>query len=78
MAEFTIQDFAVQLSNIQGSYYSFVAAVITYVKKKQSRFDVVKNFVDSNTDASPSDVLEFISNQEDFYEDASYPQMQVG
>ncbi|RHV70237.1 hypothetical protein DXB15_08020 [Roseburia sp. OM02-15] len=29
--------FAIRLSNVTDSYYGFVVAVLTYVKKKQSR-----------------------------------------
>lgn len=67
-----MEKFAIRLSNVPDSYYGFVVAVLTYVKKKESRFKVVEAFMDNNPYASTSDILEFISDQDDFYEDAAY------
>ena len=67
-----MEEFAIRLSNVAGSYYAFVVAVLTYVKKKQSRYEVVEEFMNNNPSASTSDILEFISSQDDFYEDAAY------
>lgn len=67
-----MEEFTIMLSNVEDSYYGFVAAVLTYVKKKQSRFDAVKNYMEENPTALSSDILAFISDQEDFYEDAAY------
>ena len=72
-----MEQFAIKLSNIKGSYYSFVVAVLGYVKKKESRFDIVNKYIDENPDALTSDILDFISKQDDFYEDASYPRAEV-
>ncbi|MBQ9610848.1 MAG: hypothetical protein IJV15_15615 [Lachnospiraceae bacterium] len=65
-----MEEFKKTLENIEDSYYGFVAAVITYVNKKQSRFDAVKTFIINNPKALTSDILQFISNQPDFFEDA--------
>ena len=43
-----MEDFTVMLNNIEDSYYGFVAAVLTYVKKKQTRFDKVKEFIEKH------------------------------
>lgn len=67
-----MEDFTVMLNNIEDSYYGFVAAVLTYVKKKQTRFDKVKEYIENNPTALSSDILAFISDQDDFYEDAVY------
>ena len=64
------------LVNINDSYPDFVDAVVHYAKKKESRLEVVLNYLKNNTGADSSDVLLFISNQPDFMEDAAY--MSVG
>ena len=68
-----MKELTIKLNQIEDSYYGFVVAVLTYVKKKQTRLDTVKMFMEEHPHATSSDVLEFISNQEDFYEDASIP-----
>lgn len=73
-----MEEFTKMLNDIQDSYYDFIVAVLTYVKKEQARFDKVKNFIESNPTVLSSDVLTFISEQNDFYEDAAYVQAQVG
>ena len=73
-----MEEFTIMLNNIEDSYYDFIVAVLTYVKKKQIRFDVVKEFIENNPKALTSDILAFISEQEDFYEDAAYVHAQVG
>ena len=60
------------INNVPDVYEGFVVAVLNYVKKKPSRLRNVKRFLDNNPSARTSDVLEFISNQDDFYEDAAY------
>ena len=67
-----MEDFTVMLNNIEDSYYGFVAAVLTYVKKKQTSFDKVKEYIEKHPAALSSDILAFISDQDDFYEDAAY------
>lgn len=67
-----MEAFTIKLNNVVDSYYGFVVAVLTYVKKKESRLEAVKNFMNNNPSALSSDILEFISGQDDFYEDAAY------
>ena len=67
-----MEAFAVKLNNVADSYYGFVVAVLTYVKNKESRLEEVEKFMNDNPSALTSDILEFISNQDDFYEDAAY------
>ena len=71
-------ELTIRLNNISDSYYGFVAAVLTYVKQKQSRFEAVVNFMDGNPGATTSDILLFISNQDDFYEDIQGQRVNVG
>lgn len=67
-----MKELTIRLNNVEDSYYGFVAGVLTYVKKKESRYTKVKDSMDNNPSALTSDILEFISNQDDFYEDAVY------
>ncbi len=67
-----IEDLTTRLNNINNSYYGFVVAVINYVQRKSERLDVVEEFLDKKPDASTSEILEFISNQKDFFDDAKY------
>ncbi len=73
-----MEEFITKLNKVEDSYYGFVAAVMTYVKKKPSRMDVVKEYMDLNPTARTSDILEFISDQKDFYEDAAYVHAETG
>lgn len=73
-----MEELTIMLNSVEDSYYDFIVAVLSYVKKKQERYDKVKNFIESNPGALSSDILEFISDQEDFYEDAAFVQEQVG
>ena len=67
-----MKDLTIKLNNIKDSYYGFVAAVTTYVKNNPVRLRIVDEFIDNNPDASSSDILSFISEQPDFYDDAAY------
>lgn len=67
-----METFAIRLNNVLDSYYGFVVAVLTYIKNKESRLEQVEKFMNENPSALSSDILEFISNQDDFYEDAAY------
>ena len=66
------KNFTIRLNNVADSYYGFVVAVLTYVKNKESRLEVVEKFMDNNPSALTSDILEFISKQDDFRDDAAY------
>lgn len=72
-----MEAFAIKLNNVADSYYGFVVAVLTYVKNKESRLEVVEDFINNNPSALSSDILEFISEQDDFYEDAAYAHADV-
>lgn len=72
-----MEELAIKLNNVKDSYYGFVVAVLTYVKKSDSRFELVNDFINRNPGALSSDILSFISNQDDFYEDAAYDYAQI-
>ena len=67
-----MESFVIMLNNIDGSYYGFVVAVLSYVKKNQLCFDKVKAFIEENKNVTTSDVLLFISQQNDFFEDSIF------
>lgn len=69
--------FTVRLNNVADSYYGFVVAVLTYVNNKESRLVIVEEFMNNNPSALSSDILDFISEQDDFYEDAAYAHAEV-
>lgn len=74
-----MNEMTIMLNNVKDSYYDFVVAVLNYVKKKQFRMENVKDYLVKNPEASTSDILEFISNQADFYEDdAAFDQAKAG
>ncbi len=73
-----MEEFVAKLNRVEDSYYGFIVAVMTYVKKKPSRMDMVKEYMDLNPTARTSDILGFISDQKDFYEDAAYVHAETG
>ncbi|WP_044931434.1 hypothetical protein [Oribacterium sp. NK2B42] len=69
--DITVKEFAGRLENVRDAYFDFAVAVLTYVKKEQSRLNSVEKFMDKNPEALLADILEFISEQDDFYDDAA-------
>ena len=45
--------------------------MLNYAKKKQSRCDLLVDLLSSNPDITTSEVIRFVSEQPDFYEDAA-------
>ncbi len=72
-----MEDLTIRLNTVNDSYYGFIVAVLNYVKKKQSRYNKVNDYLDSHPQALSSDILEYISSQDDFFEDAAYNQVRV-
>lgn len=72
-----METFAIKLNNVADSYYGFIVAVLTYINNKKSRLELVENYMNNNPSALSSDILEFISSQDDFYEDAAYANADV-
>ncbi|MBE5913528.1 MAG: hypothetical protein E7274_05660 [Pseudobutyrivibrio ruminis] len=67
-----MEELTVLLNNVPDSYFDFVSAMVHYAQKKQSRLDALLNFLNSNPDVSSSDIVKFVSEQADFFEDAAY------
>lgn len=57
-----------KLYKVSDCYSDFIKAVLNYVSSKIGRVDAILDYINKNTDATTSDILEFISNQDDFYE----------
>ena len=57
-----------RLNKIPDTYFAFVLGIVSYVKMKPSRLDVVLTFLRDNENAKSSDVVKFISEQLDFNE----------
>lgn len=57
------------LLGVNDSYEGFIKGVLNYVDKKDKRCRVVMEYLEEHPEALSSDILEFISDQEDFYED---------
>ncbi len=59
------------LNKVDDSYFDFVSAMLHYAEKKESRQIQLLEFLKSHPDAKSSDVVRFVSEQPDFYEDAA-------
>ena len=66
-----LDDFMHFIDNATDVYDGFVVTVLNYVKKKASRLQVIKKFLDNNPDAKLSDIHDYILTQDDFYEDGT-------
>ncbi|MCR5743362.1 MAG: hypothetical protein K6F92_06520 [Lachnospiraceae bacterium] len=66
-----MEELVKRLNALPRSYYDFVKGISSYCRKKESRLEKVMAFLDANTEATPSDVIEFVSMQDDFFENAA-------
>ena len=64
-----IEELTKRLNDVPHSYYDFVAGITTYCRKKPQRLEKVIKYMTSHPEADTSDIIEFVSKQEDFYED---------
>ena len=69
-----MSELTILLNNVEDTYYDFVLAMVRYAEKKPSRRDLLLDFIKSNPHALSSDIIEFVSNQPDFAEDAACAQ----
>ena len=60
------------LNNIDDSYFDFVSAIAHYAEKKESRKRKLIELITNNPNITSSEVIRFVSEQKDFYEDAAY------
>lgn len=67
-----MEELTALLNKIEDSYYDFVSFVLHYAGRKASHLDVMLSYLKEHPQALSSDVLKFLSDQEDIYEDAAY------
>lgn len=60
------------LLEIADSYEDFVRAILHYAGKSNDRLEKLLFFIGRNPGICSSDVVRFVSEQEDFAEDISY------
>lgn len=65
------------LENVEDSYDSFVGAIMQYANKKESRTKAIIEYMKANPGLKSSDIIEFVSVQPDFMEDAAHPQKEA-
>ena len=66
-----MEELTALLNGIEDSYFDFVLAMQQYARKKPSRLETLINYMKNNPNAKSSDVINFVSEQPDFYEDAA-------
>ena len=59
------------LNSVEDSYYDFVAAMLKYASKKEERKNALLNFLKDNPSALSSDIIQFVSDRDDFFEDSA-------
>ena len=71
-----MEELTALLNAIDDSYYDFVSAMINYAEKKPTRQKLLVDYIKNTPNLKSSDVVRFVSEQNDFFEDAAY--MEVG
>ncbi|MCR5487998.1 MAG: hypothetical protein K6F35_10840 [Lachnospiraceae bacterium] len=71
-----MEELAKALNQIEDTYYDFVTAMLHYAGKKQERADALLGYITSNPGVKSAEVIRFVSEQPDFFEDAAY--MKIG
>ncbi len=66
-----LEELKQKLQSVDDTYYDFVTAMLHYAKKKPERLNKLLNFLNNHPKAMSSDVVEFVSSQPDFMEDAA-------
>lgn len=66
------------LLGVSDSYEGFIKAVLNYVEKNNKRFETVSEYLVENPEALSADILEFISDQDDFYDEMWEQYVKVG
>ena len=66
------------LLGVSDCYEGFIKAVLNYVNKSDKRFESVSEYLVDHPEALSSDILEFISDQEDYYDDMWAQYVKVG
>ncbi len=69
-----MDELIILLNKIDDSYFDFVSGITRYAENKQSRIDALLKFLKENPEVKSSDVIKFVSEQRDFFEDAYHMQ----
>lgn len=64
-----IEELKETLFGVRDTYDGFVKAVLNYADKSEKRYEIVTEYIEMHPKALSVEILEFISNQEDFYDD---------
>ena len=59
------------LNSIEDTYEDFVSGILHYAGKSSERTGAVLSFLKNHPEATSSDVVKFVSDRPDFYEDAA-------
>lgn len=66
-----VRELVNKLNNVPNAYTGFVLGITSYAKKKPERLAKVMEYMEQNTNASASDIVQFVMLQEDFREDGA-------
>lgn len=66
-----MEELKILLNGISDSYFDFISAMIHYAEKKPERLEKLIKYIKENPTAKSSDIIRFVSEQADFYEDAA-------
>lgn len=67
-----MDELMILLNGIEDSYFDFVSGIGHYAEKKPSRIEVLTKYLKENPGVKSSDVFRFVSEQDDFIEEAAY------
>ena len=56
------------LINIEDSYYDFISGIMNYAKGNEDRRKKLIDYIKVNPEVKSSDVVKFVSDQPDFFE----------
>lgn len=71
-----MEELTALLNAIDDSYYDFVSAMINYAAKKPTRQKLLVDYIKNTLNLKSSDVVRFVSEQNDFFEDAAYMEVE--
>lgn len=58
------------LENVSDSYDGFVMGMVTYALYSETRYERLVNYITEHPEATSSDIIYYVSIQDDFYDDA--------
>lgn len=70
-----MEELTALLNAIDDSYYDFVSAMINYAAKT-NKTKLLVDYIKNTPNLKSSDVVRFVSEQNDFFEDAAYMEVE--